>query len=207
MILYRWCQLNDTYGKGKRVSKTFGYIRVSSKDQNEARQVEALKGLCDDMMIDKVSGKDTDRPALQELLKVVRRGDVVVVKSVDRLARNTKDLLTILETLVGAGVTVRFIDNQITFDETPTSRFMITMLGAVGELERSFIRQRQSEGVAVAKAEGKFKGRQKDDQLRAEVVKLLERGDLSADQIAKLAGCGRATVFRIKKELNIEAAK
>ncbi len=79
------------------MSKTFGYIRVSSKDQNEARQVEALKGLCDDLMIDKVSGKNADRPELQELLKVVRRGDVVVVKSVDRLARNTKDLLTILE--------------------------------------------------------------------------------------------------------------
>ncbi|CAM7622380.1 Site-specific DNA recombinase [Klebsiella pneumoniae] len=188
------------------MSKTFGYIRVSSKDQNEARQVEALKGLCDDLMIDKVSGKNADRPALQELLKVVRRGDVVVVKSVDRLARNTKDLLTILETLVDAGVMVRFIDNQMTFDDTPTSRFMITMLGAVGELERSFIRQRQSEGVAIAKAEGKFKGRQKDDQLRTEVVKLLDRGYLSADQIAKLAGCGRATVFRIKKELNNELA-
>ncbi|ECF6053427.1 recombinase family protein [Salmonella enterica subsp. salamae] len=189
------------------MGKTFGYIRVSSKDQNEARQVEALKGLCDDLMIDKVSGKNADRPALQELLKVVRRSDVVVVKSVDRLARNTKDLLTILETLVDAGVTVRFIDNQMTFDDTPTSRFMITMLGAVGELERSFIRQRQSEGVAIAKAQGKFKGRQKDDQLRIEVVKLLGRGDLSADQIAKLAGCGRATVFRIKKELSNEVAK
>ncbi|ELQ8825425.1 recombinase family protein [Escherichia coli] len=189
------------------MGKTFGYIRVSSKDQNEARQVEALKGLCDDLMIDKVSGKNADRPALQELLKVVRRSDVVVVKSVDRLARNTKDLLTILETLVDAGVTVRFIDNQMTFDDTPTSRFMITMLGAVGELERSFIRQRQSEGVAIAKAQGKFKGRQKDDQLRTEVAKLLGRGDLSADQIAKLAGCGRATVFRIKKELSNEVAK
>jgi DNA invertase Pin-like site-specific DNA recombinase len=189
------------------MGKTFGYIRVSSKDQNEARQVEALKGLCDDLMIDKVSGKNADRPALQELLKVVRRSDVVVVKSVDRLARNTKDLLTILETLVDAGVTVRFIDNQMTFDDTPTSRFMITMLGAVGELERSFIRQRQSEGVAIAKAQGKFKGRQKDDQLRTEVVKLLGRGDLSADQIAKLAGCGRATVFRIKKEFNNAIAK
>lgn len=189
------------------MGKTFGYIRVSSKDQNEARQVEALKDLCDDLMIDKVSGKNADRPALQELLKVVRRSDVVVVKSVDRLARNTKDLLTILETLVDAGVTVRFIDNQMTFDDTPTSRFMITMLGAVGELERSFIRQRQSEGVAIAKAQGKFKGRQKDDQLRTEVVKLLGRGDLSADQIAKLAGCGRATVFRIKKELSNEVAK
>ena len=189
------------------MSKTFGYIRVSSKDQNEARQVEALKGLCDDLMIDKVSGKNADRPELQELLKVVRRGDVVVVKSVDRLARNTKDLLTILETLVDAGVTVRFIDNQMVFDDTPTSRFMITLLGAVGELERSFIRQRQSEGVAIAKAQGKFKGRQKDDQLRTEVVKLLGRGDLSADQIAKLAGCGRATVFRIKKELSNEVGK
>lgn len=183
------------------MSKTFGYIRVSSKEQHEGRQVEALKPLCDELKVDKVSGKDTDRPALQELLKAVRKGDTVVVKSVDRLARNTRDLLELLDGLVTKGVTVRFIDNQMTFDDTPTSRFMITMLGAVGELERSFIRQRQAEGVAIAKAEGRFKGRQKDDQLRAEVVKLLGQG-FTADQIAKLAGCGRATVFRIKKEMN-----
>ena len=179
----------------------FGYIRVSTAEQNTARQEAALQPLCDELVIDKVSGKSTDRPQLQLLLQRVRTGDEVIVKSVDRLARNTKDLLTILDELLAAGVTVRFIDNGMEFSENPTSRFMITMLGAVGELERSFIRQRQSEGIAVAKTEGKFKGRSKNNELRQEVQKLLERG-LNNDEVAKLAGCGVATVYRIKRELN-----
>ncbi|MCC3734705.1 recombinase family protein [Rouxiella badensis] len=182
----------------------YGYVRVSTKEQNTARQETALKPLCDELVIDKVSGKNADRPQLQALLQRVRSGDSVVVKSVDRLARNTKDLLTLLDALMDKGVAVQFIDNNLTFDAgDPTSRFMITMLGAVGELERSFIRQRQTEGIAIAKEEGKFKGRSKNKELRAEVRKQLERG-LSNDEVAKLAGCGVATVYRIKRELNSE---
>lgn len=141
--------------------KTFGYVRVSSKDQNEARQVEVLATKADEILIDKASGKDADRPALKELMSKVRSGDTVRVKSVDRLARNTRDLLEILEELTTNGVRVEFIDNHMVFDDSPTSKFMITMLGAVGELERSFIRQRQNEGIKIAKAKGVFKGRQK----------------------------------------------
>ncbi|QHJ82426.1 MAG: hypothetical protein [Bacteriophage sp.] len=179
----------------------YGYVRVSTKEQNTARQEAALDGLCDELLIDKVSGKDTDRPQLQALLQRVRIGDSVIVKSVDRLARNTRDLLSVLDDLLSKGVTVHFIDNKLDFSDNPTSRFIITMLGAVGELERSFIRQRQTEGIAVAKAGGKFKGRSKNESLRAEVQKHLQRG-LSNEEVAKLAGCGVATVYRIKRELN-----
>lgn len=181
--------------------KRFGYVRVSSKEQNTARQEEALRGLVDELKVDKVSGKNTERPALQELLSAVRSGDTVIVKSVDRLARNTKDLLELLDTLLDKGVAVEFLDNSMKFEDNPTSRFMITMLGAVAELERSFIRQRQTEGIAIAKEQGKFKGRSKSAQIRAEVVKQLGRG-LSNEDVAKLAGCGVATVYRIKKELS-----
>ncbi|WP_337262691.1 MULTISPECIES: recombinase family protein [unclassified Serratia (in: enterobacteria)] len=186
---------------------SFGYIRVSSKDQNTQRQVEALAnvGISEpNLFIDKLSGKNTERPELQKLLSKVRSGDEVVVKSVDRLARNTKDLLALLEEMTTSGVTVKFIDNSMSFDNTPTSTFMITMLGAVGDLERNFIRQRQQEGIAIAKAKGDvFKGRVKDEALRTKLKGYLASSNLSADEIAKLCGCGRATVFRIKKEMRV----
>ncbi len=181
---------------------TFGYVRVSSKDQNESRQIEALKTLVDEILIDKASGKNADRPALKELMSKVRSGDTVRVKSVDRLARNTRDLLDILDELTTKGVRVEFIDNHMTFDDSPTSKFITTMLGAVGELERSFIRQRQAEGIKIAKAKGVFKGRQKDDEIRKKVAEYLTKGTYTNEEIYKLVGCGRATFFRIKKELS-----
>ncbi|EOI6869286.1 recombinase family protein [Yersinia enterocolitica] len=186
---------------------SFGYVRVSSKDQNVSRQVEALQNAgieesC--LFIDKISGKNTERPELQKLLNKVRAGDMVTVKSVDRLARNTKDLLSLLEELTTKSVSVCFLDNSMMFDDSPTSKFMITMLGAVGELERSFIRQRQQEGIAIAKAKGGiFKGKARDEELHTRVKSYLTNSQLSADEIAKLCECGRATVFRIKKEMTL----
>ncbi|WP_236645575.1 recombinase family protein [Pseudomonas sp. Ant30-3] len=183
------------------MSMKFGYVRVSTKEQNTARQTVALDGLgLDEVFTDHASGKNTDRPELQRMIGKLRRGDTVTVKSVDRLGRNTKDLLDLLDQMLKQGVKVEFLEPSLTFDESPTSRFILTMLGAVGELERSFIRQRQSEGIAVAKDEGRFNGRPKDAELRDKVQGWLAKG-LSADAIAKLCGCGRATVFRIKKEL------
>lgn len=179
-----------------------GYIRVSSKEQNIERQEHAL-GMCERLYIDKVSGKNTERPQLQMMISSLRNGDILTVKSVDRLARNTRDLLTILDDLLALGITVRFLDNNMEFSNNPTSRFMITMLGAVGELERSFIRQRQQEGIAIAKEKGSYNGRPKDEELRQKVMGYLGRG-IKPDEIAKLCGCGRATVFRIKKEITEE---
>lgn len=177
-----------------------GYIRVSSKEQNTERQEQALS-TCERLYIDRVSGKNTERPQLQRMMSTLRKGDVLTVKSVDRLARNTHDLLAILDDLLALGVTVRFLDNSMEFSDNPTSRFMITMLGAVGELERSFIRQRQQEGIAIAKEKGTYNGRPKDDELRKKVMGYLNRG-IKPDEVAKLCGCGRATVFRIKKEMS-----
>lgn len=178
----------------------FGYIRVSSQDQNTERQEAALAGLCDDIFVEMKSGKDSNRPVLESLLERLRDGDELVVKSIDRLARNTKDLLTLMDELVGRGVTVRFLDNAMSFDNTPTSRFMLTMMGAVAELERGFINQRQREGIAIAKTKGVYQGKPKDTELRKTLAKLFKRG-MSAEEAAKVAQCGRATAFRVKKEL------
>lgn len=183
----------------------FGYVRVSSKDQNVARQVEALKGRVseENILIDKVSGKDTNRPELQVLLgeHTLRSGDELFIKSIDRLARNTKDLLEIVDKLISKGVTVRFLDNDMAFDNTPASRLILTMMGAVAEFERGVIRQRQAEGIEIAKEAGKFKGRQAKVSLHDKVKTLISAGEHTNEKIAELAGCGVATVYRIKKEL------
>ncbi|MBC9922396.1 recombinase family protein [Klebsiella quasipneumoniae] len=120
------------------------YARTSTKEQNSERQRVALQEEdCEELFVDQCSGKNVERPQLQLMMSKLRAGDTVVVKSVDRLARNTKDLLALLDEAKNTGAQVRFIDNRLTFDDSPTSNFMITMLGAMGELERSFVHQRQ----------------------------------------------------------------
>lgn len=188
------------------IMATFGYVRVSTQDQNIARQVSALDGVVepDNILIEKISGKDTNRPQLQRLLNdklALRSGDTLVIKSIDRLARNTKDLLEIVDTLINKGVTVRFIDNAMTFDNTPASRLILTMMGAVAEFERGVIRQRQAEGIEIAKGAGKFRGRQAKQSLHDKVRTLIETGEHTNEKIADLAGCGVATVYRIKKSM------
>ncbi|WP_445228214.1 recombinase family protein [Corynebacterium sp. H78] len=126
-----------------QVGQVVGYVRVSSLDQNEARQVEAL-GEVDRLFVDRVSGATRDRPQLNELLTYVRTGDVVLVKSPDRLARSTTDLLGLLEELKAKGVQVRFVDTPQLSTDTPQGKFMLTILGAVAELERATIRERQA---------------------------------------------------------------
>ena len=136
------------------------YIRVSSLDQNEARQVEAMKekGI-EKYYIEKISGKDTNRPKLQEMLEYVREGDQVYIHDFSRLARSTKDLLEIVETLNKKGVILK--SNKENLDtSTPTGKLMLTMIGAINEFERQNLLERQREGIAIAKKEGKFKGGQ-----------------------------------------------
>lgn len=133
-----------------------GYVRVSSIDQNEARQVEAL-GEVDRLFTERVSGRDVrSRPVLQELLSYVREGDLVRVKSPDRLSRSTTDLLALMERLQAKGVDLEFVDNPALNTGTPQGRFMLTILAAVAELERATIRERQAEGIALAKARGVY---------------------------------------------------
>lgn len=133
-----------------------GYVRVSAADQNEARQLEAL-GEVDRLFSEKVSGKNTsDREQLKEMLAYVREGDTVRVKSPDRLARSTTDLLSLVEQLRKKGVAVEFVDNPALNTDTPQGEFMLTILAAVAQLERATIRERQAEGIAIAKRNGVY---------------------------------------------------
>lgn len=133
-----------------------GYVRVSAADQNLSRQIEALGGV-DRMFSEKVSGKNVDdRAQLREMLAYVRQGDTVRVKSPDRLARSTKDLLDLIEQLQAKSVAVEFVDNTALNTATPQGEFMLTILGAVAQLERATIRDRQAEGIAIAKKKGVY---------------------------------------------------
>lgn len=126
-----------------------GYMRVSTIDQNEARQLEAI-GEVDRLFSEKVSGKSREREQLEEMMDYVREGDVVRVKSPDRLSRSTRDLLALIEELRAKGVEVEFVDNPSLNTDNPQGEFMLTILGAVAQLERSVARERQAEGIAKA---------------------------------------------------------
>jgi DNA invertase Pin-like site-specific DNA recombinase len=132
-----------------------GYARVSAADQNLARQIEAL-GELDRMFQDKASGKSTARPALQDMLEYVREGDTIRVKSADRLARSTTDLLSLVQDLRLKGVAVEFIETPAINTDSPQGEFMLTILAAVAQLERAMIRERQAEGIAIAKTRGVY---------------------------------------------------
>ena len=133
-----------------------GYIRVSTQEQNTIRQEVLMESLgVDEIYIDRMSGKDTNRPELQKMMNYVRHGDTVIVESISRFARNTRDLLELVERLAEKGV--EFISKKEAIDTTtPTGKFMLTVFGAVAELEREYILQRQREGITIAKAQGKY---------------------------------------------------
>ena len=129
--------------------------------------------------------------------------------SIDRLARNTRDLLEMIDSLVARGITVQFLANSMSFDNSPQSRLILTMMGAVAEFERGMIASRRNEGIALAKEAKKYKGKQKNKELHSKIIEMLQAGKNTPDEIAKLCDCGRATVFRVKKEMlaNISSLK
>lgn len=175
-----------------------GYGRVSSTSQNEARQVESLAG-CDRLFIDKASGKSTDRPELTAALDYVRQGDTLRVPSMDRLARNTVDLLTLVKTLTERGVTVEFIKERLTFSGDRSDnigQLMLTILGGIAEFERSLIRERQAEGIALAKERGIYKGR-KPALTPEQVTEARERVSAGVPKaaIARELGVSRQTLY------------
>lgn len=141
--------------------KHIAYVRVSSTDQNEARQVESLQKFdIDKWFIEKASGKDTKRPKLQEMLEYIREDDVVYVLEFSRLGRSTADLLSIVKQIEDLGA--KFISVKENFDTTtPAGRLQMTMLAAISQFEREMILERQREGIAIAKKAGKYKGRKK----------------------------------------------
>ena len=186
-----------------------GYVRVSSLDQNPERQLEELKGLqVEKIFVDKQSGKDTERPELQKMLAFVREGDVLIVHSLDRLARNLADLLTMVQNLTDRGVSVRFINERLDFDAckelSPMAKLMLSMVGAFAEFERSMIKRRQAEGIALAKARGVYKGRQRSvtDAQIEEIRSMMEMGvPLSA--AARKVGISRTTAYKYLKNLTV----
>ena len=178
---------------GKRI----GYVRVSSVDQNEARQLEGVA--LDKVFTDKASGKDTSRPQLQACLDYLRDGDTLIVHSMDRLARNVEDLRRIVREQNAKGVIVQFMKEGLSFtgDDSPMSQLLLTMLGAVAEFERSLIRERQREGIAIAKVKGVYKGRK--PALSADQVADLKTRAASGEKKAELARqfkISRATLYQ-----------
>lgn len=179
------------------------YIRVSTVMQNEARQVEGLeKYNIEKWYIEKVSGKDTNRPKLQEMLEFVREGDTVYIHEFSRLARSTKDLLEIVETLNGKGVAL--ISNKENLDtSTATGKLMLTMIAAINEFERQNLLERQAEGIAVAKREGKFKGGQVkriDEELFARKYAEYKLRKITKSEMAAALNVSRPTLDKLLKE-------
>lgn len=180
------------------------YVRVSTVEQNEARQVEALKEHnIDKWYTDKASAKDTNRPMLEKLLEFAREGDKIFIHSIDRLARNTLDLLSIVEGLADKGVELISLKDNIDFN-SDTGKFMLTILGAVAELERKILRERQKEGVLIAKKEGKFKGRQPKKLNEKKFSDLLEQVNssyITKVEMAEKLEISRSTLYRRLREL------
>jgi DNA invertase Pin-like site-specific DNA recombinase len=179
-------------GKGQRI----GYVRVSSIDQNADRQLEHLQA--DKLFTDKASGKDTDRPQLQALLSYAREGDTIVVHSMDRLARNVDDLRRLVQEQTKRGIRVQFIKENLTFtgEDSPIAHLMLSVLGSIAQFERDLIKERQQEGIALARQRGAYRGRKK--ALAAEKLDQLRLRVNAGEKKAKLArefGISRQTLY------------
>lgn len=175
-----------------------GYIRVSTEEQNPARQQALLRELgVDEIFLDKASGKDTARPELNRMLTYIRKGDTVIVESISRFARNTRDLLELVEQLTAKEV--EFVSKKEAIDTTtPTGKFMLTVSAAVAELEREYILQRQHEGITIAKAQGKYAGRAPlplPDNFEA-VAAQWRRGEITAREAMRRTGLKANTFYR-----------
>ena len=175
-----------------------GYIRVSTEEQNTARQEVLLRELgVDEVFIEKASGKSADRPELTRMMEYVRRGDTVIVESISRFARNTRDLLDLVERLTEKHV--EFVSRKEAIDTTtPTGKFMLTVFAAVAELEREYILQRQREGIAIAKEQGKYTGRKPmplPDNFER-VVARWRAGEITAAEAMRQTGLRANTFYR-----------
>ena len=175
---------------------TVGYIRVSTVDQNTDRQLDGYT--LDKVFEDKCSGKDTKRPALQQLIEYVREGDTVVVHDISRMARNLEDLLSLVKMFNAKGVAVRFHKENLSFtgEDSPMQQLMLSMLGAVYQFERSMILERQREGIQQAKAAGKYKGGK--PRVNTEEIKAALESGMSIRKVAESLNVGISTVQRVK---------
>lgn len=183
-----------------RTGNTIGYIRVSSYDQNPERQLEGYN--LDKTYIDKASGKDTERPQLMSLMDYAREGDTVIIHSMDRLARNLDDLRRLVNSLTKKGIAVNFLKEKLTFtgEDSPMANLLLSVLGAIAEFERSLIRERQLEGIAIAKKRGLYKGRKKalaPNQIQ-EIKQRISSGEKKS-KVARDFGICRDTLYQYLK--------
>ena len=180
-------------GKGQRI----GYVRVSTVDQNTVRQLDGIE--VDRLFEDKASGKDVNRPALQEALRFLRNGDVLVVHSMDRLARNLADLLRIVGELNAKNVAIQFIKENLTFtaDSSPISKLLLQVMGAFAEFERALIRERQREGIVHARAAGKFSKERKKKltETQLQEIRAKKSGGATMASLARDYGVSRETLY------------
>ena len=179
-----------------------GYVRCSTEEQNPQRQKHILKDAgCEKIFMGMLSGKDRNRPQLKTMLEFIREGDVVYVESISRLARSTKDLLEIVDEIKNKGAF--FVSQKENIDtDTPQGKFMLTVFAAMADLERSQILQRQAEGIAIAKANGVYRGRipKPVDRIQFEqLYKQRKDGDIKQTYMMKKLGVSRASLYRLIK--------
>ena len=179
-----------------------GYVRVSTHEQNTIRQEVIMRSLgVDQLYIDRASGKNADRPELRKMLTYVRQGDTVIVESISRFARNTRDLLELIERLNSKQV--NFVSKKESLDTTtPSGKFMLTIFGAVAELEREYILQRQREGIAIAKANGVYKGRKRIERPEfGNIIRQWQSGSITAVEAMRRLDMKPSTFYRRAKEV------
>ncbi len=179
--------------KGQRI----GYVRVSSFDQNLERQLDQIQ--VDKIFTDKASGKDTQRPELEALLSFVREGDTIIVHSMDRLARNLDDLRRLVQKLTKRGVRIEFAKESLVFtgEDSPMANLMLSVMGAFAEFERALIRERQREGISLAKQRGAYRGRKKS-LTEAQIFELKRRITAGEQKTSVARDCGisRETLYQ-----------
>ncbi len=185
-----------------------GYIRVSTLVQNDERQLEGIE--CDRTFIDHASGKDTRRPELESLLTFVRAGDTVTVHSMDRLARDLDELRHLVQDLTSRDITVEFVKEHLTFtgNDSPMARLMLSVMGAFSEFERELLKERQREGIALAKVRGVYRGRKRSltPDSAQDIIRRIENGEAKS-RLAKEYGISRETLYQYVKAANSTQSK
>jgi len=178
-----------------------GYVRVSSCDQNPQRQLEGVH--LERVFTDRASGRDTRRPQLEAMFSFAREGDTLIVHSMDRLARNLDDLRRIVQKLTGRGVRIEFVQESLAFtgEDSPLANLMLSVMGAFAEFERALIRERQQEGIALAKQRGAYKGRRKclSPVQVTELRRRVSAGEVKT-QLAREFGISRETLYQYLRE-------
>lgn len=177
-----------------------GYIRVSSASQNLDRQRELMDAeKVEQLYEEKISGKDNQRPELEKMLNSIRAGDIVIIKSLDRIARSYQGFSEIWETIEKKGAQLKICDMGLTLDDNPMTKFYVGIMAQVAELERGMIRERQREGIKLAAERGAYTGRRANLDMHQKVIKLL-RANMTGVQIAEILKINRWTVTEVKKK-------